>query len=155
MSEIDLLHVIGDAPEGPWSVFSLPTGDGTEMVSVVIPRSLWVQITRQDPFTAEISLMEKVGRTAIERHLAHKYLPSTVLVEPRDIAQAQWGAQEPWYRVLQRCGQCHQLVPHGEVLEGLANALPPDSRGEIDVSVLCPVCQIQTEHRLTPWGIPQ
>jgi len=69
MPRIDLLHMLGDVPEGPWAIFSLPHGDGTEMVSVVVPRSLWVLLTRSDPFTSEIALMERVGTHALERAL--------------------------------------------------------------------------------------
>ena len=153
MDDIELLHVIGDAPEGPWSIFSVRLGDRSAMVSVVIPRSLWVQVTRQDPFSAEITLMEKIGRDAIAKRRDRGDLQGTVVVEAGDIPSAWPDPAEPWPVTLRRCGACGQMVPAGEVLEGLANALPPDSRGEVEVSVLCPTCMLSTVHHLTPWGI--
>lgn len=153
MPRIDLLHMLGDVPEGPWAIFSLPHGDGTEMVSVVVPRSLWVLLTRSDPFTSEIALMERVGTHALERALTRGEVNPPIFVQAQDIG-TKLPVTEQWFDRLRQCGVCGQSVPAGEVLEGLANALPPDSRGEISLKVLCPDCQIQTDHRLTPWGIP-
>ncbi len=155
MADLDcqLLHVIGDAPEGPWSVFSLPIGDGTAMVSLIIPRSLWVEISQRDPFSSDISIIEQIGRLAIPRRLAQGDVPSTILLEAKDIPELWEEPSEPWYMTLRRCGHCQQLVPHGEVLEGLANALPPNSRGQVTVDVLCPACRVQTAHTLNPWGV--
>ncbi len=154
MPRIDLLHQLGDAPEGPWAIFSLPSGDGTDMVSVIVPRSLWLLLTRAHPFDSEISLMEEVGRRAIERVLAQDPHPEGPLfVDRRDMGPLLPRPPLPWFRALRICGACGQEVPPGEVSEGLSNALPPDSRGQIELKVLCPTCQIQTPHAMTPWGI--
>ncbi|WP_338055132.1 hypothetical protein [Sulfobacillus harzensis] len=152
---MDLLHLIGDAPEGPWAIFSSPHGDGTDMISVIVPRSLWLLVTRAHPFDSEISLMEKVGRAALERALASGTFSDPVFAHRQDMGDLLPPASIPWFKALRICGQCGQEVPPGEVSEGLSNALPPDSRGQIDLKVLCPDCQVQTPHRLTPWGIPQ
>ncbi|MCL5012587.1 MAG: hypothetical protein M1493_01145 [Firmicutes bacterium] len=151
--DAQLLHVIGDAPEGPWSVFSVPLGDGTGMASVIFPRSLWIEISRRDPFSSDISIMERIGRQAISRRLERHESVYTVIVQAEDIPDIRTESHEPWYMTLRRCGKCQQTVPHGEVLEGLSNALPPDSRGQITVEVLCPSCMVQTRHRLNPWGV--
>lgn len=156
MSRLDLLHHIGDAPEGPWAIFSLPTGDGTHMVSFMVPRSLWLLVTRAHPFDSEISLLERLGRAAIARRLgAGAMIDDPVMADREDVGALLPPDDVPWYRRLRICGQCHREVPPGEVSEGLSNALPPDSRGEIELQVLCPDCQVQTPHRLTPWGIPR
>lgn len=154
MPRIDLLHLLGDAPEGPWAIFSLPGGDGTDMVSVLVPRSLWLLLTRSHPFDSEISLMEKVGRSALERALDHGMVTGPVMVSQEDLGETVADVGMPWFRALRICGKCGQEVPPGEVSEGLSNALPPDSRGFIELKVLCPDCQVQTPHQLTPWGIP-
>lgn len=148
---IDLLHMLGDAPEGPWAVFSLPEGDGTAMVSVLVPRSLWMRLTRDDPFSSEIGMMEAVGTRAIQRRLEAGEIHGPILIDALDAGLTE--APNPWYRVLRVCGKCGQEVPPGEVLEGLGNALPPNSRGEIELKVLCPVCQVQTPHRMSPWEL--
>lgn len=149
---IELLHVVGEGPDGQWAVFSLPDGDGTRMVSVVVPRSLWQVATRQDPFSSEIAIMERVGRDAISRRLAAGALNGPVYVHAGD--SDVYAPPDPdWDRRLRVCGRCGDTVPAGEVLEGLANALPPDSRGHIEVKVLCPACQVQTAHTLTAWGV--
>ncbi|MCY0897448.1 MAG: hypothetical protein OWU33_00695 [Firmicutes bacterium] len=154
MPGIDLLHLIGDVPEGPWAVFSLPEGDGTDMISVVVPRSLWLLLTRARPFDSEMSLMEEVGRRGIQRFLGEGKREGPVFVMRDDLGDLLPKPQEPWFHTLRVCGQCGRTVPPGEVSEGLSNALPPDSRGYIELKVLCPDCQVQTSHRLTPWGIP-
>jgi hypothetical protein len=154
---IDLLHFLGDAPEGPWAVFSLPHGDGTDLVSVVVPRTLWWQVTRSNPFASEMSLMEEVGARAIAREIAQRpdhRVSGPIFVQPEDVgASLALDDEVPWYRAMRRCPQCHREVPAGELSEGLSNALPPNSRGEIEVKVLCPSCQVQTAYRLTPWGL--
>ncbi|MCY0878283.1 MAG: hypothetical protein OWU84_05025 [Firmicutes bacterium] len=155
MPGIDLLHLIGDAPEGPWAIFSLPEGDGTDMMSVIVPRSLWLQVTRARPFDSEISLMEEIGRRAIQRLLAVGNREGPAFVMREDVGEFLPRPERPWYETLRICGQCGNTVPAGEVSEGLSNALPPDSRGSIELKVLCPDCQVQTAHRLTPWGIPE
>ncbi len=152
-NEAQLLHVIGDAPEGPWSVFSVPIGDGSGMSSVIIPRSLWLEMSRRDPFSSDIAIIERVGRKAIARRLKENKSVDTVIVQPEDVPDLGTKSQEPWYMTLRQCGQCHEMVPHGEVLEALSNALPPDSRGWITVEVLCPSCMVQTPHRLNAWGV--
>ncbi len=155
MPDIDLLHLLGDAPEGPWAVFSSPEGDGTDMVSVIIPRSLWLLLTRAHPFDSEISLAERVGRLAVQRAQNARDLSTPIFVHRHDVGDLLPEPSRPWYKALRVCGRCGQEVPPGEVSEGLSNALPPDSRGEIELKVLCPDCQVQTPHRLTPWGIPE
>jgi hypothetical protein len=150
-AQIDLLHMLGEAPEGPWAIFSLPDDDGTHMVSVVVPRSLWMRLTRVDPFSSEIAIMERIGIRAIERRRREGPLFGPVLVELIDVEDQ--GAGASWYQVLRICGQCGKMVPAGEVLEGLGNALPPNSRGEIELKVLCPTYQVQPPHRLTPWEL--
>lgn len=155
LPRMDLLHLIGDAPEGPWAIFSLPEGDGTDMVSVIVPRSLWLLLTRVHPFDSEISLMEKVGRAALMRALQEHHVTDPIFVQRSDVGTLLPEDEIPWFRALRICSQCGQEVPPGEVSEGLSNALPPDSRGEIQLKVLCPDCQVQTDHRLTPWGIPR
>ncbi|MCY0907989.1 MAG: hypothetical protein OWR62_06370 [Sulfobacillus thermotolerans] len=152
--QIDLLHVIGDAPEGPWSVFSVSRGEDTVLMSMIIPRSLWMQMTRHDPFSSEITLMEKIGQVAITKRLAQGQTGQSIIITPEDIPGVWPAAEEPWDVTLRRCPTCQQLVPAGELLEGLANALPPDSRGEIEVRVLCPQCMTSNIFRLAPWGIP-
>ncbi|PSR23033.1 MAG: hypothetical protein C7B45_04460 [Sulfobacillus acidophilus] len=154
MPHIDLLHLLGDAPEGPWAIFSLPHDDGTDMVSVIVPRSLWLSVTRAHPFDSEISLMETVGRAAVQRALKAGKVGDPLFVMAEDVPEQNAANELPWFRALRVCGQCGQDVPAGEVSEGLSNALPPDSRGYIELKVLCPACQIQTPHRLTAWGIP-
>lgn len=154
MPHIDLLHLLGDAPEGPWAIFSLPQGDGTDMISVIVPRSLWLFVTRTHPFDSEISLMEQVGRQAVQRALQAGKIEGPIFVMLQDVQQEGSTATLPWFRALRVCSQCGQDVPPGEVSEGLSNALPPDSRGYIELKVLCPTCQVQTPHQLTPWGIP-
>lgn len=154
MPRVDLLHVIGDAPEGPWAIFSLPTGDGTDMISVIVPRSLWVLVTKAHPFDSEISLMERLGQQAVDRVLRHGQLSDPVFIQREDLKDLMPLADLPWFRELRICSRCGNEVPPGEVSEGLSNALPPDSRGQIELLVLCPTCQVQTPHRLTPWGIP-
>ncbi len=151
--QAELLHVIGMTPDGSWSIFSVPLGDGTKMVSVIIPGSLWLELSRRDPFSSDIAIIERMGREAIVRRIKENRMRDSVVVELDDIRDSWTHSQEPWYMTLRRCGQCHQMVPHGEVLEGLSNALPPDSRGQISVAVLCPSCMVQTQHRLNPWGI--
>jgi len=154
MPRIDLLHVLGEAPEGPWAIFSLPDGDGTDMVSVIIPRSLWLLLTRAQPFSSEITLMEQVGTRLIERRLATgEPITGPLLAGREDVGGLLPPEDIPWFQVLRMCQTCGQTVPPGEVLEGLSNALPPDSRGHIEVKVLCPACQVQSTHRLTPWGM--
>lgn len=148
---IDLLQMLGDAPEGPWAIFSLPEGDGTAMVSVLIPRSLWMRFTREDPFSSEIGIMEAVGRRAIQRRLTSGRMGGPIIVDADDAGLTV--PPKPWYRVLRICGKCGQEVPPGEVLEGLGNALPPNARGDIELKVLCPMCQVQTPHRMSPWEI--
>lgn len=154
MPRIDLLHQLGDAPEGPWAVFSLPRGNGTDMVSVIVPRSLWLLVTAAHPFESEISLMERVGQRAIERELAQGTSHDPVFASREDVDGLLPTPKLPWFRALRICSQCGKEVPPGEVSEGLSNALPPDSRGRISLLVLCPECQVQTPHQLTPWGIP-
>lgn len=153
MPDIDLLHHLGDAPEGPWAIFSSPHGDGTDMISVIVPRSLWLQVTRKHPFDSEISLLERLGRSAIERTRHSFVAAGPVFVSEVDLGDLLEMDSLPWYRALRRCSSCHREVPPGEVSEGLSNALPPDSRGIIELKVLCPTCQIQTPHQLSPWGI--
>jgi hypothetical protein len=156
LPRIDLLHLLGDAPEGPWAIFSLPHDDGTDLVSVIVPRSLWLSLTRAHPFDSEISLMETVGRAAVQRALQAGKVAEPLFVMAEDVLDRQEEGKAhalPWFRALRVCGQCGQDVPPGEVSEGLSNALPPDSRGYIELKVLCPTCQVQTPHRLTPWGI--
>lgn len=147
---IELLHMLGEAPEGPWAIFSLPDGDGSGMVSVLVPRSLWLRLTRRDPFSSDIAIMERVGIQAIERRRNIGPLVGPVLIELADVDQSE---AVLWYTALRVCQQCGKMVPPGEVLEGLGNALPPNSRGEIEIKVLCPTCQIQTPHRMTPWEL--
>lgn len=150
---IDLLHILGEVPEGRWAVFRLPQGDGTQMVSVVVPHTLWSLVSRRHPFDSDVSLMERIGTRAIERVLAAGCLTEPVLAEAADAA-VEMGVERNWFSVVRRCPRCGQDVPPGEVLEGLSNALPPNSRGEVEILVLCPDCRVQTPHRLTPYGIP-
>lgn len=149
---IDLLHILGEVPEGRWAVFSLPVGDGSQMVSVIVPHTLWSLLSRQNPFSSDISLMEQVGTRAIERCLAEGSVVDPIAVQYADV-DLPMPVRRDWFHALRQCGGCHQLVPPGEVLEGLSNALPPDSRGEVEILVLCPPCQIQTHHRLSPYGL--
>lgn len=153
MPRIDLLHMLGDVPEGPWAIFSLPHGDGTDLVSVVVPRTLWLLLTRRNPFSSEMAIMEKVGTAAIEREMQNGEVAGPVFVQRTDVKELWEESEDPWFLQLRRCGQCGQLVPPGEVSEGLSNALPPNSRGEIELLVLCPHCLVQTPHRLTPFGL--
>lgn len=145
--------MLGEVPEGQWAVFSLP--DGVGMISVVVPQTIWRALTRSDPFSSEIALMTKVGLCALERCQKEGRLLDPVWVEAIDLPMSAPVAGAGWYSTLGRCGQCQRMVPTGEVLEGLANALPPDSRGEVEIQVLCPDCGVQTGHRLSPWGIPK
>jgi len=154
LSRMDLLHFIGDAPEGPWAIFSLPKGEGTGMISVIVPRSLWLLVTRAHPFESEISLMERLGQAALTRMLHRSVIEDPLFVAGRDIGDLLPVSEKPWFRTLRVCGTCGKDVPPGEVSEGLSNALPPDSRGHIELLILCPVCQVQTPHHLTPWGVP-
>lgn len=153
MPRIDLLHVLGDVPEGPWAIFSRPEGDGTDMVSLVVPRSLWLLVTRAHPFDSEISLLERIGLSAIERDLVAGRHDDPIFADAEDVHGLLKKPDIPWFKLLRLCGQCGREVPPGEVSEGLSNALPPDSRGQISLLVLCPNCQVQTPHQLTPWGI--
>ncbi len=152
-TRIDLLHILGEVPEGRWALFSLPHDDGSEMVSVVIPHTLWALVSRQHPFVSDLGLMEQVGGQALHRRIAQDRLTRPVMVTAEDI-DLPLPVEPKWFSVLSRCGTCGQPVPPGEVLEGISNALPPDSRGEVEILVLCPRCQLQTPHRLTPYGIP-
>lgn len=149
---IDLLHILGEVPEGRWAIFSLPDN---HMLSVIVPHGLWSLLSRKHPFLSDVGLMEQVGGGAIERRLKKATeLTQPVVVLPEDVDLAM--AVEPdWFSVLRRCRQCRKDVPSGEVLEGLSNALPPDSRGEVEILVLCPSCQIQTPHRLSAYGVPE
>lgn len=148
---MDLLHMIGETPEGQWAVFSGPTAE-PGMVSVVVPKRLWLWLSQFDPFSSPLALMEGVGRRALQRVAQQGPWQGPIWVEARDMPMIP--AEADWYAVLRQCSSCGLSVPSGEVLEGLANALPPDSRGEIEVLVLCPPCGVQTSHRLTAWGIP-
>ena len=125
------------------------------MISVIVPRSLWLLLTKSHPFDSEISLVERVGRAAIERTLDQGKVKGPLFVESQDAENLLPSPLLPWYRALRVCGLCGQEVPPGEVSEGLSNALPPDSRGRIALKVLCPKCLVQTPHQLTPWGIPE
>jgi hypothetical protein len=98
--------------------------------------------------------LERIGRSAIERALAEGRRDDPILADSHDAEELYQRPELPWFKALRICGQCGQEVPPGEVSEGLSNALPPDSRGRIDLKVLCPTCQVQTPHQLTPWGIP-
>lgn len=151
MSEAQLLHYIGEAPEGPWAIFSEPGGQSHRLISVLIPRTLWMHLTRRDPFSSEISLLEAVGRRAI--NLAHQAgpLPGAIWVTPEMLEDRVGGYENPW-DTLSICGRCGQVVPSGEVLEGIKNALPPNTRGDTEVLVLCPRCNVQTAFILTPFG---
>ncbi len=151
---IDLLHIVGEVPEGRWAIFSLPHGDGSEMISVVIPHTLWALTSRQHPFLSDLGLMEQMGRQALQHRIAEGRLAQPVMVGAEDVGLAL-PVEPKWFAGLSVCGTCSNSVPPGEVLEGIANALPPDSRGEVEILVLCPRCQVQTPHRLTPYGIPQ
>ena len=103
---IDLLHLLGDAPEGPRAIFSLPVGDGTDMVSVIVPRSLWLVLTRAHPFDSEISLMEKAGRAAVARALDQGGIRGPVFVTREDIDEPLLDAGQPWFKALRLCGRC-------------------------------------------------
>ncbi len=153
-TRIDLLHILGEVPEGRWAIFSLPHGDGSQMVSVIVPHTLWTLMSRKNPFVSDVGLMEAIGEAAIQRNLGQGSLSDPVIAVAEDV-QVEMAVDRDWFFSLRRCSQCGQLVPAGEVLEGLSNALPPNSRGEVEILVLCPTCQIQTPHRLTPYGIPQ
>lgn len=146
----ELLHYVGEAPEGPWAIFSEP-GGGHQLVSVVFPRTLWMHLTRRDPFTSEMQLLETLGRRAIAAARAQGPLPAALWVSPEAIGEAMAEYTPPW-DTLSRCGRCHQVVPSGEVAEGIKNALPPNTRGETEVLVLCPTCLVQTPFVLTPFG---
>ena len=146
----ELLHYVGEAPEGPWAIFSEP-GGGHQLVSVVFPRTLWMHLTRRDPFTSEMQLLETLGRRAIQAARAQGPLPAALWVSPDAIGEAMAEYTSPW-DTLSRCGQCHQVVPSGEVAEGIKNALPPNTRGDTEVLVLCPACLVQTPFVLTPFG---
>lgn len=147
----ELLHYVGEAPEGPWAIFTEPGGVGYRLVSVVIPRTLWMYLTRRDPFSSEMQIIESVGRAAIDAARARGPLPAALWVSPEDIGERMAEYQSPW-EAMSRCGRCHQVVPSGEVAEGIKNALPPNTRGDTEVLVLCPVCLVQTPFVLTPFG---
>jgi hypothetical protein len=149
--EADLLHYVGEAPEGPWAIFSEPGGAGYRLISVIVPRTLWMAITRRDPFSSEIQILERIGTQAIEAVRAQGELPAAIWVTPSLIGESFPAYGEPW-ATLSVCGRCSQVVPSGEVAEGLKNALPPNTRGDTEVLVLCPVCQVQTRFELTPFG---
>jgi len=151
LAPAELLHYVGEAPEGPWAIFTEPGGKGYRLVSVVIPRTLWMYLTRRDPFSSEMQIIEAVGRTAIEAAHARGPLPAALWVSPEDIGEPMPEYQSPW-EAMSRCGRCHQVVPSGEVAEGIKNALPPNTRGDTEVLVLCPVCLVQTPFVLTPFG---
>ncbi|MCL4520547.1 MAG: hypothetical protein M1415_03005 [Firmicutes bacterium] len=151
-SRIDLLHILGEVPEGRWAIFSLPHGDGTQMLSVVVPHTLWSLISRNQPFVSDVGLMEQVGTAAI-RHRSQQGEISRPLVVTADDLNIPIAANPEWFEELRRCQKCGQNVPPGEILEGLSNAVPPDGRGEVEILVLCPPCQFQSHHRLTPYGI--
>lgn len=145
--------MLGETPEGQWALFSSPEGDGSEMISVVVPHGLWRQLTKADPFTSQVALMTQAGTAALKRLQGQNRLQSPVWVEASDLP-VKLPVDPQWYPKLRQCGRCGRLVPPGEVLEGFSNAMPPDSRGEVEIRVLCPDCKVQTSHRLTPWGIP-
>jgi|BEDMetMinimDraft_2_1075160.scaffolds.fasta_scaffold02321_2 hypothetical protein len=149
--EPQLLHYVGEAPEGPWAIFSEPGGQGWRLVSVLVPRTLWMQLTRRDPFSSEMQLLEAVGKKAILRAAAAGPLPPAIWVTPEmvDLTLDPYGP--PW-ETLSVCGRCGGTVPSGEVLEGIKNALPPNTRGDTEVLVLCPSCGVQTRFVLTPFG---
>jgi hypothetical protein len=150
---IDLLHILGDVSEGRWAIFSLPHGDGSQMVSVIIPHTLWSLVSRQNPFSSDIALMEQIGTAAISRRLDEGGLTDPVIACAEDV-NLPMAVDRQWFSSIRRCERCGQDVPPGEILEGLSNALLPNSRGEVEILVLCPPCQVQTKHRLTPYGIP-
>ncbi|MBX5466998.1 MAG: hypothetical protein K6U14_05825 [Firmicutes bacterium] len=147
---MELLHILGEVPEGLWAVFSTPEDAGRGMASVVVPKSLWRWMTAHDPFTSEVTWVDRVGRAALARHLARGTIPALVWVEAQDLG-GPW--ETAWGAVLRTCGQCGQPVPAGEVLEGMKNAMPPDEGGTVTVSVFCPACSARTAHRLSPYGV--
>jgi hypothetical protein len=150
--DAELLHYIGEAPEGPWAIFTEPGGTGWRLISVIVPRTLWMALQRRDPFSSDIQLLERVGRAAIRAtREAAATLPAAIWVTPAMVGEAFSEYGEPW-ATLSRCGQCGETVPSGEVAEGLKNALPPNSRGDTEVLVLCPRCNVQTRFWLTPFG---
>jgi hypothetical protein len=151
MAEPELLHYLGEAPEGPWALFSEPSAGGYDLISVLIPRTLWMQLTRQDPFSSEIQILERVGTRAIAWMRERGALPRAIWVAPEMLEDPapEYG---PLWDVLSVCGQCGQTVASGEVAEGLKNALPPNTRGETEVLVLCPACNVQTPFMVTPFG---
>lgn len=147
----ELLHYVGEAPEGPWAIFAEPGGAGHRLVSVIVPRTLWMYLTRRDPFSSEIQILESVGVRAIRAVRRWGPLPPAIWVSPELIGEPMPEYRPPW-ETLSRCGQCGQTVPSGEVAEGLKNALPPNTRGDTEVLVLCPVCLVQTPFTITPFG---
>lgn len=151
---IELLHILGTAPEGAWGIFSLTEENGdTTMISVVIPQTLWQAAIRRHPFSSEVALMELYGERAITRVLDREdTYRGTIVVTPDDVSDVKWQSAK-WDATLRVCAQCRQAVPRGEVLEGIANALPPDPQGFVEILVLCPDCQVQTPHRLAVWGL--
>jgi hypothetical protein len=153
---LELLHVMGEVPEGVWAIFSTPQDDGRGMTSVLIPHTLWRWMTALDPFTSEQAWVERVGQKAVARTWGHGRDLPLVVVEVEDVVAA-WSGPTPWQmrwgEAIRVCGGCGQTVPAGEVLEGMKNAMPPDDRGAVSVTVLCPFCQTATTHRLTPFGI--
>lgn len=149
--EAELLHYVGEAPEGPWAIFSEPGGTGHRLVSVVFPRTLWMRLTRNDPFSSEMQILEMKGRQAIGAARARGPLPAALWVSPQDIGEDVGEYTAPW-ETMSICGRCGQVVPSGEVAEGIKNAVPPNQRGETEVLVLCPTCLVQTPFLLTPFG---
>jgi hypothetical protein len=153
--EAELLHYIGESPDGPWAIFTEPGGTGWRLISVVVPRTLWMALGRRDPFASDIQRLERIGRQALQYVRAKEgRVPATVWVTPDMVAEAEAVLKEygaPW-ETLSRCLRCGQTVPSGEVAEGLKNALPPDTRGDTEVLVLCPACLVQSRFVLTPFG---
>jgi hypothetical protein len=151
-AEPELLHYLGEAPEGPWAIFSEPVGQGYGLINVLFPRTLWMHLTRQDPFTSEINILERTGVRAIAWVRERGPVPRAIWVTPEMLGDAPiQGYGSPW-ETLSQCGRCQKTVPSGEVAEGLKNALPPNTRGDTEVLVLCPGCNVQTPFLLTPFG---
>jgi hypothetical protein len=151
VAEPELLHYLGEAPEGPWAIFSEPAGQGYGLISVLVPRSLWMQLTRRDPFSSELQILERIGSRAIAWMRARGPVPPAVWVTP-EMLEAPIGGYGPLWETLSVCARCGQTVPSGEVAEGLKNALPPNTRGDTEVLVLCPPCGVQTRFVVTPFG---
>jgi hypothetical protein len=150
-AEPQLLHYLGEAPEGPWAIFSEPVGNGYGLISVLVPRSLWMQLTRREPFSSELQILERNGMRAIEWARERGPLPRAIWVTPEMLEQPVQGYSAPW-DTMSVCGRCQKTVPSGEVAEGIKNALPPNTRGDTEVLVLCPDCNVQTHFVLTPFG---